>query len=323
MPPNPLPDNVCTIPCNLCGAKDVEVLGRKGREGEPLRTVICRGCGLVWSDPPPIEPRRYYEEEYRKDYKRAEAPRPVHVYRAGRVALDRWRRMEKWVPRTARLLDIGSGGGEFVYLTTQLGLRSTGIEPNRGYARYSIREYGIDVREGFVSDWQFGEGEFDAAAMWHVLEHMQDPASVFARVRRWLKPGGVLVVEVPNVEAVCMAPSHRFHRAHLYNFNTETLAALGRKNGFVAETVELSSDGGNITAVFRAASSSQTGSPGPENCRRILTTIHSHTWWTHYLSRWPYTRPVRKLLNALEERRATNSSARGGELLDSLFRRAR
>lgn len=323
MSPNLLSDNVCTTPCNLCGGEDVEVLERKGREGDSLRTVICRGCGLVWSDPRPIEARRYYEEEYRKDYKKVEAPRPIHIYRAGRVALDRWHRMRKWVPRAARLLDIGSGGGEFVYLMTRLGLRCTGIEPNRGYARYSIREYGIDVLMGFVSDLEFGEGEFDAAAMWHVLEHTEDPASIFARVRRWLKPGGVFVVEVPNVEAVCMAPSHHFHRAHLYNFNTETLAAFGRKNGFVAETVELSSDSGNITAVFRASSSSETTSLGPENYRRIMKTIHSHTWWRHYLSHWPYTRPVRKLLNAFEERQATNNRLRGAELLNLLFREAR
>ena len=95
------PAIVCTIPCNLCGGREVAVLGRKGREGEPLRTVICVNCGLAWSDPRPIEARKYYEEEYRKDYKRIETPRLVHIYRAGRGALDRWAQIKKFVPQPA------------------------------------------------------------------------------------------------------------------------------------------------------------------------------------------------------------------------------
>ena len=43
---------------------------------------------------------------------------------------------------------------------------------------------------------------------------------------------GVLLIEVPNVEAVCIAPAHRFHFAHFYNFNRAALEALGRKAGF-------------------------------------------------------------------------------------------
>ena len=43
---------------------------------------------------------------------------------------------------------------------------------------------------------------------------------------------GILLIEVPNVEAQCIAPGHRFHFAHFYNFSRATLEALGRKAGF-------------------------------------------------------------------------------------------
>lgn len=319
---DPLPDDACRIPCNLCGAAEVEVLARKGREGDLLRTVICRQCGLVWSDPRPIEAHRYYTEEYRKDYKKVETPKPIHVYRAGRVALDRWRRIRRWVPGRGQVVDVGSGGGEFVYLMTRLGFRCTGIEPHVGYADYSIREYSLDVRPGLADDMELGAGEYDLVALWHTLEHTEDPGGLLALARRWLKPTGVLVVEVPNVAAVCQAPAHRFHRAHLYSFNPETLAGLGTKHGFCAESLELSSDGGNVTAIFRAAPPGQAPAlPGPENYRRILGTVRSHTWWRHYLSRHPYIRPLKKLRNAWEERWATRKQIHAAEVLDSLYAR--
>ena len=79
----------CPIPCNLCGSSDVEVLGNRDRDGRPLRTTICRTCGLVWSNPRPAEDevRRYYSREYRLDYKgQADAVAAPHrAVRAWRV----------------------------------------------------------------------------------------------------------------------------------------------------------------------------------------------------------------------------------------------
>ncbi|MBH0181271.1 MAG: glycosyltransferase family 9 protein [Nitrospira sp.] len=42
-----------SIPCNLCGGTEVSTLSNRSRSGKPLRTVICKSCGLVWSDPRP------------------------------------------------------------------------------------------------------------------------------------------------------------------------------------------------------------------------------------------------------------------------------
>lgn len=346
------PEVPCSIPCNLCGGTEVAVLGTKGREGDPLRTVICLNCGLAWSDPRPIEARKYYEEEYRKDYKRIETPRLIHIYRAGRGALDRWQRIKKFVPQasprqneagqattnkeagvTLRALDVGSGGGEFLYLLTRLGMDATGIEPNRGYANFSRDEYGVDVRAGFLSDVEFSAGEFNAVTMWHALEHVEDPAAIFARVREWMKEGGLFVVEVPNVEAVCQAPGHRFHRAHLYNFNPATLTGLGAKSGFSVEEVTLSEDGGNITAIFRKSQTeskaagaeplfqtdlqAKWGVPGPDNARQIQETLRRHTPLRHYLSQYPYTRPFARLKNFFTERDLTQRLENGKQSLNA------
>ena len=67
--------------------------------------------------------------------------------------------------------------------------------------------------------------------MFHALEHVPDPRAVLATVRGWLKRGGRLVVEVPNIAARVQAPSHQFHYAHLYHFTGSTLGALGEAAG--------------------------------------------------------------------------------------------
>ncbi len=56
-------------PCNLCNSTEFDVLSTRDRDGEYLRTVICKNCGLVWSDPFPINPSEYYQKNYRILYK--------------------------------------------------------------------------------------------------------------------------------------------------------------------------------------------------------------------------------------------------------------
>jgi 2-polyprenyl-3-methyl-5-hydroxy-6-metoxy-1,4-benzoquinol methylase len=213
------PAEESSIACNLCAGRGVSVLSNKSRSGNPLRTVICRACGLVWSDPRPHDARQFYEEEYRISYKNAYQPKPKHVLRAGHVAVSRLDKIQGLLSCRKTVLDVGSGGGEFVYLLQSLGHTVQGIEPNKGYAEYSIQEYGLSVQVGFVQDGTFPLDSFDVVTIWHVLEHTEDPGAVLALLRTWLKPDGVLVVEVPNVEATCQAPQSTFHEAHLYNFN--------------------------------------------------------------------------------------------------------
>ncbi|MBM4126971.1 MAG: class I SAM-dependent methyltransferase [Nitrospira sp.] len=316
------PEETCAIPCNLCGGRAVGVLSNQSRSGKPLRTVICRSCGLVWSDPRPHDAKQFYEEEYRLSYKNAYSPKPKHVLRAGKVALSRFEKIDRLLTEQKTVLDVGTGGGEFAYLLQSLGHRVSGVEPNRGYADYSIKEYGLSVQVGFVQDGVFPPESFDVVTIWHVLEHTEDPGAVLALLRSWVKTDGIVVVEVPNVEATCQAPSSTFHEAHLYNFNVVSLRRLARKHGLHEAWHLISRDGGNITMFFKRElppidPGSDTVIPG--NYEWVSRIVRGHTDLARHLTPAPYVRAWQRLCRSFAERRETAGAESGKALLDGLY----
>ena len=278
---------------------------------------------MVWTDPRPGDIGKFYKEEYRLLYKGTYRPKPKHIYRAGKVAVARYGRIKAYVGRDKSVLDVGSGGGEFVYLMKTLGCRTTGIEPNEGYARHSVSAYGIDVRIGLLQDVSLEEGTFDVVTMWHVLEHMEDPARILGKTVHWIRHGGFLVVEVPDIEATCQSPSNRFHIAHLYNFNLVTLENMGKKAGLTVVNHVASPDGGNITVIFRKGG--DPGLPGrpdeQNNFVRIVGCMRSHTLLRHFTSSRPYSRLGKKIWRVLDEKIATAYFVDGRRLLDRFYSR--
>jgi SAM-dependent methyltransferase len=200
------------------------------------------------------------------------------------------------------VLDLGAGGGEVVYVLRQLGFDARGIEPNAGYARFARERLEVPVTSGSWQEALVEPGSLSAVTLFHVMEHLDSPLQAMRLVQGWLRTGGLLWIEVPNVEAVCQAPSHRFHRAHLYNFNDATLAALGRQAGFEVVRTFTSADGGNVTAVLRKTDAPAKTAPSlTGNANHIRRIIRAHTPLRHCLSAAPFIRPLRKLQQRMSE----------------------
>jgi 2-polyprenyl-3-methyl-5-hydroxy-6-metoxy-1,4-benzoquinol methylase len=313
--------NILSRPCNLCESTAFDVLSHVGRDGNYLRTVICKDCGLVWSDPFPLDPSEYYQKDYRILYKGTYSPKIKHIYRAAKVAIDRYKRLETYLSGKQWVLEIGSGGGEFAYLLGQKGFQVSAIEPNEGYGNYSKEQYGIDVQIGFAQNTEFDAQAFDFITMSHVLEHVDDPTGVLKKLHTWLKPEAILALEVPNVEAVCQSPKNTFHTAHLFNFNQATLALLVEKSGFSVLKTFLSSDGGNITLIAqkKAATHLVPLLTIAGNYQKIATRVHHHTPLNHYFSPFPYLRLLAKLPKLWDERKASESFTDAKQVLDTCY----
>ena len=307
-----------TNPCNVCHSTDFDELSNVGRDGA-LRTVICKNCGLVWSDPFPIDTTEYYQKNYRILYKGTYSPKIKHIYRAANVAIERYKRLEAHLAGKKKVLEIGSGGGEFSYLLTKKGFDVSAIEPNEGYGNYSKEQYGLNVQIGFAQNLEFAAETFDLITMSHVLEHVDNPTTMLEKLRTWLKPNGILALEVPNVEAVCQSPKNTFHTAHLFNFNPETLALLAKKTGFSVVQSVLSEDCGNLTLIAQKSEFSNVPLAIAGNYEKVFAIVKNHTIFNHYLSSFPYLRLLGKVRKILNEHRATSKFTEAKQVLDSRF----
>jgi len=136
----------------------------------------------------------------------------------------------------ARVLDVGAGTGRLVADLAARGYVASGIEPSaRSAAAAAAGDAGCSVARATIDD--HDERDLDAIVLWHVLEHLDDPRAALERLRGWLRPGGLLLVAVPNSGSLQAwiagadwmhwdAPRHRVH------LTPRGLRALLRATGF-------------------------------------------------------------------------------------------
>ena len=225
--------------CPLCEApRDrFTVLTTRGDRFAGERAVLCGRCGLVFLDPrltPQALDRYYRSDTFSQEVRGGERPsREAIAYRDMR-ARRRWRFLQAALPRHGRCIEIGCGAGNFLEILSDAGYDVVGVDPSTGYAAYA-RERGLEVTAGRFPDDLSGGGPFDLAFMFHVLEHVPAPLEILRQIREQLDPGGLLLLEYPDVELAArrrFLPSTYFERAHLFDFSARTLTAFLTRAGF-------------------------------------------------------------------------------------------
>jgi 2-polyprenyl-3-methyl-5-hydroxy-6-metoxy-1,4-benzoquinol methylase len=149
-----------------------------------------------------------------------------------RMAL-RW--ICSFVP-SGRLLDLGSGPGTFLIVAhRKFGFQIQGIEPASAAAT-TANDFGVPTYCGTIEEFEKVEPEkFDAISSFEVLEHLSDPFSVLVAARRLLKPDGVLVLSVPNLDDPYCLKQHiipAMPPIHINFFSRSSLKLLLNRAGF-------------------------------------------------------------------------------------------
>ncbi|MGI9591439.1 MAG: methyltransferase domain-containing protein [Myxococcota bacterium] len=224
--------------CPVCGAQ--EALPRFEVEGVASPIVACPTCGLGRFEPPLAgdEVARFYPEEYYGQLGTKFQPaveRMVRWVGSRHIAY-----LSRGVPPGGRTMDVGCGRGVILGSLADRGFEVHGVE------RTAAAAAGADPRASIriaprLADAGYPERHFDEVVIWHVLEHLADPLETLVEVHRILRPGGRLVVAVPNfasAQARWSGPDwfHLDAPRHLFHFSLEALCRLLLEVGFTVES---------------------------------------------------------------------------------------
>jgi SAM-dependent methyltransferase len=139
---------------------------------------------------------------YTTGYRQYEIPRNLEELKQRAAEMDSRVSFVQRFVRSGKLLEVGAGYGAFTYMAQQRGFEVEAVEMNEACCRYME---GIGLRA--ICDSSFSSldnriGSFDAIALWHVLEHLQNYEQAIAVLARHLAPGGFLVICSPNPDSL-------------------------------------------------------------------------------------------------------------------------
>ena len=199
--------------CKICGNAEGNTthVAREMMLGlrEEFNYLQCSGCGCLQLTQIPPDMAKYYPENYYSYANQRGIASILRHQRASQAAggLNPFGALVAYfygednairsiirlqVPNDARILDVGCGSGGLLFDLQRLGFESlTGLDP------FLV----ADIESGTVrllkKDLFEFEGDFDVVMLHHAFEHMDDPASVLAHLKRILSPKGVIVLRIP------------------------------------------------------------------------------------------------------------------------------
>ena len=190
--------------CLLCGSSRTE--------DETQSYVRCRECLTISMKAPPPAPENLADS---------------HIYERAADSRDRrvLSKLTSFAGSPGSLLDLGCGNGAFLRLALDNGWSGRGVDGAPALAQ-SARTQGTPVELCDLDQWERRDNAlYDAVRLWYTLEHVANPGRLVRLAVESLKPGGILLVGVPNdatplSRKLMASPSERSweNRLHLHHY---------------------------------------------------------------------------------------------------------
>lgn len=144
--------------------------------------------------------------------------------------------------KPASILDIGAGGGHFVYASRQMGLDAKGIETSERSREFCKQHFGFELEAvDFSQDWK-RFSDVDIITFWGLIEHVPNPLSLLELAYKTLSGRDTLVVaSAPHWDSFSTAVQSLFPNSivrhldplgHLHIFTNSSLATAFELSGF-------------------------------------------------------------------------------------------
>lgn len=193
--------------------------------------VHCTACELIWLENPPAPEEM--AAHYGPDYDRL-------IAQSGECSPEHWTERRDALLQyksEGSLLDLGCSSGSFLNLLKGKGWDLYGVEISGESAKKAKERTGAKIFVGDVLEAPFAPESFDAITCFHVFEHMYEPKEVLKKAWEWLKPGGVFLAIMPNIDC----SEARFYKSywyplelprHLFHFSPTSLSNMVQSVGF-------------------------------------------------------------------------------------------
>lgn len=229
--------------CPVCGHHSFEpyLTAQDHYKKDYFTLQKCSSCGFVFTNPRPDidEIGDFYTSTTYLSHTSHDKSFMRRIYRTARkYMMNKKHEMIMGLVKptgTLSLLDFGCGTGDFLNFCAGKGHEIAGFELEE-HARKTAREiHGLEVY-GPDQVAEIKESHFDVITLWHVLEHVHALNEQVEQFKKWLKPGGMLVLALPNIESYD-SEKYREHwegldvPRHLYHFSPQAVDVLLKKHG--------------------------------------------------------------------------------------------
>jgi 2-polyprenyl-3-methyl-5-hydroxy-6-metoxy-1,4-benzoquinol methylase len=228
--------------CVICGSNQFNpYLSCKDSflSGEIFNIQQCKECGFLFTNPRPLSADlgKYYQSSEYISHSNAKRGIFNQVYQLiRRYTLSKKFHLIKKYAKGNHILDVGCATGEFLNYMKSKGWNTTGVEPDEQVRQIAKETYHLNIYDESQVPIMKDES-FDVITLWHVLEHVADLSGRMKDLNRILKPGGILIIAVPNSNS----PDADIYKEnwaaydvprHLYHFSEKSMKMLLDKFSF-------------------------------------------------------------------------------------------
>lgn len=240
--------------CNMCGNRSAKnkVLGlrlngslkEKKKDGISITVLKCNKCGYVYSNPQPIDINALekYKNTSTQNYWKTESviPDSNHYY----VELNALKKLKGNNLKNLKILDIGFGLGRTLHKLHEQGMEVWGIEPFESFYENAKNNNQLNFDRNKIQcstfeDASFEKNQFDLL-IFEAFQHVVDSDYALQKTMQWLKPGGLIQIEVANANWFIAKLINLFYKLKGSNniTNLSPLHAPYNQHEFTVESFE-------------------------------------------------------------------------------------
>jgi len=193
--------------------------------------VRCLSCDLVYVTTPP-DKLKLSEAYHVADYDSSE-----EAFDAAETYIDQLNDVLSTLTPNSKILEIGSGSGEFLYNLKKIGFTNlTGIEPSISAINSAHPDIKSHLKQGIFQANAFHESDYDLVCCFMTMEHVYDPREISESVNKLLKKGGSFVIVIHNyrslVNKILGKKSPIIDIEHMQLFSNKSIRSLLNKTNY-------------------------------------------------------------------------------------------